>query len=155
MILARPSHGNDNLIGDHGCIPGAIPLRLNPLRTVTVLMAACASKTPGRKRSNAKLWCCTGCAPNNQLTTNAFHYGDVIMSVMASQITGVSIAIVYSIVCSGPDQRKHQSSASLAFERGIHRWLVNSPHKGPLTRKMLPFDEVIMWFGLFIGYHTI
>ena len=39
---------------------------------------------------------------------------------------------------------KHQSSASLAFVRGIHRWPVNSPHKGPLTRKFFPFDDVIM-----------
>ena len=47
-----------------------------------------------------------------------------------SQITGVSI--VYSTVCSGADQRKHQSFASLAFVRGLHRWSVNSPHKGPV-----------------------
>ena len=47
------------------------------------------------------------------------HYTDVIMSTVASQITGVSIA--YSNVGSGADQRKHQSSASLAFVRGIHR----------------------------------
>ena len=40
------------------------------------------------------------------------------------------------------DQRKHQSSASLAFVRGIHRWLVNSPHKGSVTRKMFSFDDV-------------
>ena len=40
--------------------------------------------------------------------------------------------------------RKHQSSASLSFVRGIHRWSVNSPHKGPVTRKMFPFDDVIM-----------
>ena len=40
-----------------------------------------------------------------------------------------------STVYSGADQRKHQSSASLAFVRGIHRWPVNSPHKGPVTRK--------------------
>ena len=39
---------------------------------------------------------------------------------------------------------EHQSSASLAFVRGIHRWPVNSPHKGPVTRKMFPFDDVIM-----------
>ena len=45
----------------------------------------------------------------------------------------------------GADQRKHQSSASLAFVRGIHRWSVNSPRKGPVTRKMVPFDDVIMW----------
>ena len=70
------------------------------------------------------------------------HYCDVIMSAMASQITSVSI--VYTTVCSGADQRKHQSSALLAFVRGIHRWPVNSPHKGPVTRKMFPFDDVIM-----------
>ena len=50
------------------------------------------------------------------------------MSVMAYQITGVSI--VYSIVCSGADQSKHQSYASQAFARGIDRWPVNSSHKG-------------------------
>ena len=70
------------------------------------------------------------------------HYDDVIMSAMASQIT--SLTIVYSTVYSGTDQRKLQSSASLASVRRIHRWLVNSPHKGPVTRKMLPFDAVIM-----------
>ena len=66
------------------------------------------------------------------------------MSAMASQINGLSIG--YSVVCSGADQRKHQSSASLAFVRGIHRWPVNSPHKGPATPKMFPFDDVIMFF---------
>ena len=55
------------------------------------------------------------------------------------------IGFFCSTVCSGADQRKHQSSASLAFVRGIHRWPVNSPHKGPVTRKMFPFDDVIMW----------
>ena len=62
------------------------------------------------------------------------------MSAMASPITSVSI--VYSAVCSGADQRKHQSFASRAFVRGIHRWPVNSPHKGPVTRKKFPFDDV-------------
>ena len=70
------------------------------------------------------------------------HYDDVIMIEMASQIT--SLAIVYSIVYSDAEQRKHQSSASLAFVRGIHRGPVNSPHKRPVTRKMFPFDDVIM-----------
>ena len=75
------------------------------------------------------------------------HYSDVIMGAMASQIT--SLTIVYSTVCSGADQRKHQSSASLAFVRGIHRWPVNSPHKWPVTRKIFSFDDVIMmWSGL-------
>ena len=64
------------------------------------------------------------------------------MTTTASQIT--SLAVVYSIVYSDADQRKHQSSASLAFVRGIHRRSVNSPHKGPVTRKMFPFDDVIM-----------
>ena len=47
------------------------------------------------------------------------HYSDVIMSMMAFQIMGISI--VCSSVCSGADQRKYQSSASLAFVRGIHQ----------------------------------
>ena len=70
------------------------------------------------------------------------HYNDVIMGAMAYQIT--SLTIVYSSVYSGADQRKHQSSASLAFVRRIHRWPVNSPHKEPVARKMFPFDDVIM-----------
>ena len=70
------------------------------------------------------------------------YYSDVIMSAMATLITGVSI--VYSTVCSSTDQRKYQSSALLALVRGIHRFPVYSPHKGPVTRKMFPFDDVIM-----------
>ena len=69
------------------------------------------------------------------------------MSAMASQIT--SLTIVYSIFYSSADQRKHQSSASLVFVRGIHRWPVNSSHKGPVTQKMFPFDDVIMLLILF------
>ena len=71
------------------------------------------------------------------------HYDDVIMGAIASQMT--SLTIVYSTVYSDADQRKHQSSASLAFVWGIHRGRVNSPHKWPVTRKMFPFDDVIMW----------
>ena len=67
------------------------------------------------------------------------------MSMMASQITAVSM--VCPTVCSGSDQRKHQSSVSLAFVRVIHRWPVNSPHKGPITWKMFPFDYVIMFLS--------
>ena len=84
----------------------------------------------------------------------ARHYGDVIMGVLASQVT--SLTIVYSTVNSGEDQRKHQSFASLAFVRGIHRWPVNSPHKWPVTRKMFPFDDVIMGllrhYSLYFSY---
>ena len=70
------------------------------------------------------------------------HYCDVIMGAMASQTT--SLTIVYSTVYSGADQRKHKSSASLAFVWGNHRWPANSPHKWPVTWKMFPFDDVIM-----------
>ena len=86
------------------------------------------------------------------------------MGTMASQIT--SLTIVYSTVYSGAHQRKHQSSVSLAFVRGIHRGPgtgikapqllvsslsegnppVDSPHKWPVTRKMFPVDDVIMFF---------
>ena len=64
------------------------------------------------------------------------------MGTIASQIT--SLTGVYSTVYSGADQSKHQSSTSLAFVWGIHRGPVNSPHKWPVTRKMFPFDDVIM-----------
>ena len=71
------------------------------------------------------------------------HYSNVIMGTMASQITGVQI--VYSAVCSGADQKKkHQSSVSLVYVRGIQRWPVNSLHKGP-------FDDVIVSFRLSCG----
>ena len=75
--------------------------------------------------------------------TISVHYSDVIMDAMASQIT--SLMIVYSTVYSGADRRKRQSSASLAFVQGIHRWPVNSQHKEPVMRKMFPFDDIIMW----------
>ena len=74
-----------------------------------------------------------------------WRYNDVIMGAIASQIT--SLTIVYSIVYSDADQRKHQSSASLAFVWGIHRGPVNSPLKWPVTRKMFPFDDVIMSYA--------
>ena len=69
------------------------------------------------------------------------HYCDVIMCAMAYQIT--SLGILYSTVHSGTDQRKHQSTASLAFVRGNHRGPENSPHKRPVMWKMFPFDDVI------------
>ena len=74
-------------------------------------------------------------------------YSDVIMSKMKSQIT--SLTIVYSTFYSRADQRKHKSSTTLAFVRGIQRWPVNSPHKAPVTRKMFPSDDIIMVYQLF------
>ena len=69
------------------------------------------------------------------------HCNDVIRSAMVTQNTSLTIvnSTVYRV-----DQRKHQSSASLAFVREIHRWPVISPHKGPVMWKMFPFDYVIM-----------
>ena len=87
------------------------------------------------------------CRRQATIWTNArrllIHYDDVIMDAIASQIT--SLTIVYSTIYTDVDQRKHQSSASQAFVWGIHRGPVNSPHKWPVTRKMFPFDDVIMW----------
>ena len=81
--------------------------------------------------------------PNLQVSeAHIYHYGDVIMGAIASQIT--SLAIVYSAFYSVADQRKYQSSALLACVRKIHRGPVNSPHKWPVTWKMFPFDDVIM-----------
>ena len=69
------------------------------------------------------------------------HYSDVIMGTMMSQIS--SLAIVFSTVYSGADQRKHQSSASLAFVRGIHRW-PEFPTQRASNAEMFPFDDVTM-----------
>ena len=63
------------------------------------------------------------------------------MSATASQI--MSFTIVYSSIYWGAD-KKNQSSTSPAFVRVIHRWPVNSLHKGPVTEKMFPFDDIIM-----------
>ena len=67
------------------------------------------------------------------------HYSDVIMSAMASQITGIST--VYTTVCLGADKRKHQSSVSLAFVRGIHRWPVDSP-----SQRTSDAEKVSIWW---------
>ena len=69
-------------------------------------------------------------------------YNDIIMSTMAHEITRIST--VGSAVCWGAHHRKYQSSPLLAFVRGIHQGSVDFPHKGPVTRKMFPFDDVIM-----------
>ena len=82
------------------------------------------------------------------------HHSDVIMGSIASQITSLTIA--YSTVYSDADQRKHQSSTSLAFVRGIHQGLVNSLHKWPVTWKMFPFDDVIMQFHQrYLGHQSL
>ena len=54
------------------------------------------------------------------ISQDLYHYNDVILGAIASQITCLNID--YSTLYSGADQRKFQNSASLAFVRGIHRW---------------------------------
>ena len=79
------------------------------------------------------------------------HYSDVIMSAMASQIT--EVLMVCSAVCSGADQRKHQSSASPVLVRGFLRWPVNSPHK-----RVSKAENVSIWWrhhGHCITYYAI
>ena len=70
------------------------------------------------------------------------HYSDVIIHTMAFQITCVSI--ICSTVYLGADQRKYKNSVSQAFVRGIHRSPMDSTHEGLTTRKMFPFDDIIM-----------
>ena len=77
--------------------------------------------------------------------TVASHLSDVIMSVIATPITSVSN------VCPGANQ---QRSTTLAFFRGIHRLPVTSPHKRPVTRKMFPFDHVIMFCRYIMHFRT-
>ena len=77
-----------------------------------------------------------------------YHYHWVIMGAIASPIT--SLTIVYSTVYSSADQRKHQSSASLAFVRELHRWAVNFPHKWPVTRKIFPLVTSTWYLSVMI-----
>ena len=80
--------------------------------------------------------------PLGDVAGSNFHYGDVIMDAIASQ--NHQSHDCNSTVYSDADQRKYQSSASLTFVRGIHRAPANSPHIWPITRKMFPFDDIIM-----------
>ena len=118
--------------GDENKLVDLIKSRSQQLRVETLTL----------KRQRMHLVICMMKIQDIRRNLPSHHYNDVIMGPIASQIT--SLTIVYSSVYSDADQRKHQSSASLAFVRGIHRGPVNSPHKWPVTRKMFPFDDVIM-----------
>ena len=103
---------------------------------------------------NWKNWMCAN-TWRNYMCLGTFklcsHYNDIIMGTMASQIT--SLTIVYSTVYSGADQRKHQSSAPLAFVQGVHQWRMNSLPKWPVLRKMFPFDDIIMALSDLLPLH--
>ena len=91
----------------------------------------------------------------------AKHYIDVIMTTMASQIT--SLTVVYSNVYSDADQKKTSKLRVTGLCVGKSPGPVNSPHKGPVRRKMFPFDDVIMikendyelssWYTMCIRYN--
>ena len=86
---------------------------------------------------------------NNEIRCHNFfieHYNDVMMGAIPSQIN--SLTIVYSNVYSGADKKKHQRSASLAICEGNSPGTGEIPHKGPVMRKMFPFDDVIMKYAL-------
>ena len=94
----------------------------------------------GLEKCHTKIysWCWTVSMNEDQyavakLFIQKLYYNDVIMGSMTTQIPASRWF----------DQRKHQWSAPLTFVRGIHRWPVNSPHKGPVSRKMFSFDDVI------------
>ena len=93
---------------------------------------------------------CDGVSNHQQLGRLICPEGRVswLKQMQSNPIQITSLTSVYSTVYSGAGQRKHQSSASLTFVRGIHQWPVNSPHKGPVTRKTFPFDNVIMSRGI-------
>ena len=76
---------------------------------------------------------------------SCFHYIDVIMTTMASQIT--SLTVVYSTVYSDADKKKTPKPLVTGLCAGNSPGPVNSPHKGPVTRKMFQFDDVIMLFS--------
>ena len=89
---------------------------------------------------------------------HTWHYGDVLMGTMVSQTT--SLTIVYSTVWSGADQRKHQSSALLAFVRGIYRWSMNSPHKWPVDAENVSIrwhhhELTLAYFGKLLWFSMI
>ena len=81
------------------------------------------------------------------------HYNGVIISAMAFQIT--SFSTICPTACSGADQRKHQSSASLSIVRGIHGGGdIPLTHKVPVTLKMFPFDDVTRNRNTWDSFHT-
>ena len=82
------------------------------------------------------------------------HYNDVIMGVIASQIT--SNTTIHLTICSRQNQRNTKAPRHWPFMRGIHRRPVNSPRTGPVMRKMFPFDDVIMYrYCLYCCHHYI
>ena len=117
-----------------------MPLTICCLTTISIASILASYLWIGPADPQMSSWCPAGGSPgwgsawhhslywdDPATQRKTVHNSDVIMGMMASQIT--SLVIVYSTVYSGANGRKHQSSASLAFVRGIHRWPVNFPQK--------------------------
>ena len=69
------------------------------------------------------------------------HYNGVVMSAMTFQIT--SLTVVDSTVYS---RRRSKKTSKLRVTGHGNRWI--SPYKGPITRKMFPFDDVIVGYSV-------
>ena len=142
LIDKKNSHKLDNMFGGH--------FRRTERSTSSWWLHVLApKKAPGHQQSLTLQWLRDINLPNASycaiyiLHCSQRHYNDVIMSATASQIT--SPTFVYSTVYSGADEMKHQSSASLAFVRGIHRWLVNFP-----AQRASNAEKGFIWWRLMI-----
>ena len=110
-----------------------------------------------RYNINLTMWCLlrafsikmTVCGRGN-VYVYMFHYSDVTMSLIASQI--ISVSIICSTVCSCAHQRKDQSSASLP---GLCGGEPPVPRKRPVTRKLFPFEHVIMYSTTTQSFHIL
>ena len=126
--------------------------------TSNVCLAVCSSSQQRKYQRSIELALCEGQPPvtgglSSQSASNAeivYHHDpdpDHTLQWRHNELAGVlksPASRLFTRPFIHEDQRKHQSSASLAFVWGIHRWPMNSPQKGPVTRKMFPFDDVIM-----------
>ena len=95
------------------------------------LEGCCIQKTGGIYRPSIMTW-------------GAFHVAGTLEQLRWRHNERDGVSIICWTVCSGADQRKHQSSVSLAFVRGIQLCPGDSPHKGPVTQNFFPFDDVFM-----------
>ena len=120
-----------------GCKPVNRPLICQHwIRIGTILVAS--------SESGPALW--RHGAGTRQIIPNE-HYSDVIINAMVSQILTVC-----PTVCSG--SKKTPNIRVTCLCEGIHRWLVDSLHKGSVMRKMIPFDVVIMKKERFLSIYT-
>ena len=113
--------------------------------TISMLLALCEGKppvgVPHKGQWHEALMFSLICAWTNGYANNR-DAGDLRHHCAYYYVT------VMNVSHRGNGQRKHHSSASLAFVRGIHWGPVNSPHKWPVTRKMFPSDDVIMGISI-------